>query len=121
MNFNRKKKISGGLPATSNREHSMMKKNSGFGSDSLSNGKNATSEGSSVASRFYDNEAENSSISDTFNANNNSHSLNNNHNNNNNDLGSVFNNNDNVNINGFKMAFGQQPPPQINNRSSGKL
>ncbi len=100
----------------------MMKKNSGFGSDSLSvNGKNATSEGSSVASRFYDNEAENSSISDTFNANNNSHSLNNNHNNNNNDLGSVFNNNDNVNINGFKMAFGQQPPPQINNRSSGKL
>lgn len=86
----RKKKISGGLPASSNREHSMVKKNSGFGSESLNvNGKNPTSEGSSSASHFYDNEAENSS--------------------------SVFNN---INNNGFKMAFGQQLPPQINNRSS---
>ena len=101
----------------------MVKKNSGFGSESLNvNGKNPTSEGSSSASHFYDNEAENSSISDTFNANNNNNtnSLNNNNNNNknNNDLGSVFNN---INNNGFKMAFGQQLPPQINNRSSGRL
>lgn len=79
-----------------------MKQTSGFGSGGLK--ANGGSEGSSSASRFYDNGADSSSISDNYYP----------------DQSNGVSSNINNSNNGFKLAFGQQQAaPQINNRSNG--